>query len=459
VHEHLKISISDDGTRAYVMNDELAENHFASEEELVKFFADRGIVFGLKDGLGSAVALSAAQRAPTLIAEGIEPVVGKDGWVECLIDVQTPEPLDEKGGVVDLHNLHRIHNVKKGERLAVIHPPEEGIPGKSVRGLPIPPRPGKKAKVFRGTCVSSDPSEPDVLTASEDGHFLVRKDGTIEVQPVLTIRGDIDFSTGDIDFIGSLIVTGDVKSDFVLKVKKNIEIRGNVEDATIIAGGNVLVKNGFLGCGKGSITAEGDVTIRHVLNQTVSSEKKITVEREAVCAKINAGDAIVSPKARFVGCVLRAGKGIEVYDLGNGDDTQAIVRVGRRGELLEKNSSINNNIAQLNKQAEEVKEFVFKLVRMQLDAPLSQEQNVLLAKLKGLQAGFPSALAALQQEKAEVEAALQATGSARVVARGTVYVNVLLEINGIKKLIQNALKEVMFAEKNGKIEEQSAPAP
>ncbi|HTY09828.1 MAG TPA: FapA family protein [Bacteroidota bacterium] len=456
MHEHLKISVSDDGTRAYVTNDELSENHVAAEEELVKFFGERGIVFGLKEGLCSAVTLSAAQRTPVLIAEGIEPVVGKDGWVECLIDVQTPELLEEKGGVVDMHNLHRIHNVKKGERLVVIHPPEDGTPGMSVRGFPILPKPGKKARVFRGTCIASDPNQPDVLTATEDGHFLVKSDGTIEVQPVLTIRGDVDFSTGDIDFIGSLIVTGDVKSDFTLKVKKDIEVRGNVGDATIMAGGNVIVKSGFLGYGKGSITAEGSVTIRHVLNQTVFSGKNVTIEREAVCAKINAGDVIASPKARFVGCVLRAGNGVEVYDLGNGDDTQAIVRVGRRGELLEKCNSINNSVAQIHKQAGEVKECLFKLIRMQLDAPLSAEQNALLTKLQGLQSEFPSALVNLQQEKTEVEGALQAAESARVVARGTVYVNVLLEINGTKKLVQNALREVMFTEKNGKIEEQSA---
>ena len=455
---HMKISVSDEGTRAYLTNDELAEDASMTEEGLVQFLHEKGIVYGVKGGLVIALAAAAAKRTPILVAEGTEPVSGKDGWVESLIDVRTLEAMEEKGGRVDLHNLHRIHNVKKGEKLAVIHPPEDGTSGMSVRGLPIAAKPGKRPRFYRGTCVAPDPENANILVATDDGNLVLKADGTIEVQPVLTIRGDVDFSSGDIDFIGSLIVTGDIKSDFSVKVQKNLEVRGNVGDATIIAGGNVLIKNGFLGRGKGSIMAGGNVVIQHVLNQSVTSEQKITIQSEAVCAKLNAADAIVSPKARFVGCTLRAGNEIEVYNLGNGDDTQAIVRVGRRGELLEKHSSLVAGLAQFNKQSADIRDYVYKLVRLQLDAPLSDEQAALFEKLKKLQAELPVTGTNLAKEKAETEAALQAAGAARVIVRGTVYVNVLLDINSVKKLMQNALKEVLFMEKGGKIEEQSVPA-
>jgi len=456
--EHIKISISDDGTRAFMINDNLREDASVTEESLEQIIEEKGIVFGVKGGLMIALAAAAAHRTPVLIAEGFAPSAGKDGWIEPLIDVRRLEPMEEKGGRVDLHNLHRIHNVKKGEKLAIIHPPEEGIPGMSVQGTPIAAKPGKRAKFFRGMFVGPDPHDADILVASEDGNLIIKADGTIEVQPVLTIRGDIDFSTGDIDFIGSLVVTGDIKSDFTVKVQKNLEIRGNVGDATIAAGGNVLIKNGFLGRGKGSIVATGNVTVQHILNQSITSEQKVTIENEAVCAKINAGDAIVSPKGKFVGCVLRAGNVVEVLNLGNGDDTQAIVRVGRRAELFEKHAALAAGLEQLNKQSAEIRDYVYKLVRMQLDAPLTEEQTALFTKLKTLQAEIPVTSKNLQKEKTEIEAALQSASSARIIVRGTVYVNVLLDVNGVKKLIQNALKEAMFTETNGKIEEQSAPA-
>ena len=457
LHERFKVSISDDGTRAFATNEELAEDASITEESLIHFLEEKGIVFGVIEGLKIALTEAAVHGTPVLVAKGIEPVSGKDGWVEYLVDLKTLEPMEEKGGRVDLHNLHRIHNVKKGGRLAVIHLPEVGISGMSVKGLLIAAKTGKKAKIFRGTFVAPDPGNASILVASEDGNLIMKSDGTIEVQPVLTIRGDIDFSTGDIDFIGSLIVTGDIKSDFSVKVQKNLEVRGNVGDATIIAGGNVQIKNGFLGRGKGSIVAGGNVTVQHVLNQSITSDKKIVIEREAVCAKIKAGDAVASPKARFVGCVLRGGNEVDVFNLGNGDDTQAIVHVGRRAELTGKYNAIVKGLEQFNKQSTEIRDYVYKLVRMQLDAPLTEEQSNLFTKLKSLQAELPATAKNLQKEKDEIETALQAAGLARVIVRGTVYVNVLLDINGVKKLVQSALKEAMFTEKSGKIEEQPAP--
>jgi len=123
--EHMKISISDDGTRAFVTNDDLREDASVTEESLSQILEEKGIVFGVKGGLMIALATAAAHRTPVLVAEGFAPVTGKEGWVESLVDVKRLEPMEEKGGKVDLHNLHRIHNVKKGEKLAIIHPPEE----------------------------------------------------------------------------------------------------------------------------------------------------------------------------------------------------------------------------------------------------------------------------------------------------------------------------------------------
>ena len=114
LHERFKVSISDDGTRAFATNEELAEDSSITEESLIHFLEEKGIVFGVIEGLKIALTEAAVHGTPVLVAKGIEPVSGKDGWVEYLVDLKTLEPMEEKGGRVDLHNLHRIHNVKKG---------------------------------------------------------------------------------------------------------------------------------------------------------------------------------------------------------------------------------------------------------------------------------------------------------------------------------------------------------
>ena len=144
--------------------------------------------------------------------------------------------------------------------------------------------------------------------------------------------------------------------------------------------------------------------------------------------------------------------------------TSAMAMILRQSFTLEDAQNSRENITlsskayeQFNKQSTEIRDYVYKLVRMQLDAPLTEEQSNLFTKLKSLQAELPATAKNLQKEKDEIETALQAAGLARVIGPGTVYVNVLLDINGVKKLVQSALKEAMFTEKNGKIEEQPAP--
>jgi len=458
VQQHIKVSISHGGCRAFVALDGPIDDTSISDEDIIHLLQSKGVVIGVKKELLSALKNNSHFNEPMLVAEGIEPVAGKDGWVEYLVNTKLTEPMEEKGGLVDLHNLHRIHNVQKGQKLALIHLPQPGTAGMSVSGTPIPLKPGKKGVVFLGSYTALDPQDPNTIVATEDGNFVAMPDGKVEVQPVLTIRGDVDFSTGDIDFIGSVVITGDIKSDFSVKVKKKLEVHGNVEDANVQAGGDVIVKQGFFGRGKGMITSGGSVKVAHILNQSIICEKDITVEREAVCATLKAGGKVASSRAKFVGCTIEGGNEVEVLNLGNGEQTQAKVYVGQRAQLVENYKSIEKELEQLEKQLAEVRNGVYKLVRIQLDGNISDEQKQLLATLKQMQNDLPHTITILQKKKTDANVAIHTTSAARIIVRGTVFVNVLLEINGVRKLVQSGLKEVMFVENNGKIEELSAPS-
>ena len=50
--------------------------------------------------------------------------------------------------------------------------------------------------------------------------------GKISIKPELTISGDLDFRYGNIDFIGKVIVSGDVLQGLNIKAGKGIEVRG-----------------------------------------------------------------------------------------------------------------------------------------------------------------------------------------------------------------------------------------
>lgn len=450
-----KVHISEDGMKAFL--------HLCGEpgtlnltgRDVAQILQDHHVTYGIREEANRAELQIGSTPEGFLIAEGTPPTQGRDGWIEYRFKPEVRTEAEKDSAKVDFHNLGWIHNVLKSEMIAEIHPAEHGAPGMTVTGKQVEPKPVKQPALKTGKGVAFDAEHPNRVIAVEDGNAVVDVDGTVHVETTITIHGNVDYSTGDIDFVGSVLVTGDVKSDFAVKAKKTVEINGNVEDATIEAGGDVVIKNGFIGTGKGVLVSGGKATIHHILNQKVTAATEVVVVREAVCAKISAATRIVAPTAVFVGCTLEAGNEIEVCNLGNGEEGQSRARVGRRGIILERINQVEKEIATSQKQASDVKDTLYRLVRLQLDkGSLSPDQQAMNTKLRAAQVELQKRLEQLLKNKEQLRLELDKDSMARIIVRDTLFPNVSLEMNGLRKLNHNALKEVVLTERGGKIEEK-----
>ncbi len=68
------------------------------------------------------------------------------------------------------------------------------------------------------------------------------------VEDELKIDGDVNYSTGNINYISNVVISGNVLSGFNVKSSKNITIKGFVEDGAIItAEGDIEIHNGIIG--------------------------------------------------------------------------------------------------------------------------------------------------------------------------------------------------------------------
>jgi uncharacterized protein (DUF342 family) len=168
-----------------------------------------------------------------LVAKGLEPIDGKDGEIEYKFNYNKEKliPKELEDGNVDFYNLDLITNVRSGEVLVIKTPPTEGTPGKIIFNEIIQPKTGKDKMLVKGqnTEVINDGT---VVRAKADGHVVV-KDKAIHVLPVYEHLGDVDFTSGNLDFVGSVIVRGTVRTGFTVKAG------GDVEIFDIIEGGNV----------------------------------------------------------------------------------------------------------------------------------------------------------------------------------------------------------------------------
>jgi uncharacterized protein len=94
-------------------------------------------------------ALNATESGQFIIAKGLEPIQGKDGWVEWaseFFDFSHLRSKEENG----IQHLASQNFVKSGQLIGTIHPPVPGKAGYSVTGESIPANPTKAIQLQLG---------------------------------------------------------------------------------------------------------------------------------------------------------------------------------------------------------------------------------------------------------------------------------------------------------------------
>ena len=137
------------------------------------------------------------------------------------------------------------------------------MPGISVFGTPIPARPGRTAGLRLGAGARLGDDGLQVFAATA-GHATLVGD-LVTVSPIYYVRGDVGPATGNIDFVGSVSVSGNVDAGYRVKAGGDVEIQGGVTAGDVEAGGNVSVRYGIQGHkGHGRVVAAGVVRAKFI---------------------------------------------------------------------------------------------------------------------------------------------------------------------------------------------------
>jgi uncharacterized protein (DUF342 family) len=211
---------------------------------------EAGVCCGIKENVLHDIAEKKIYDEEFLIAEYTPPVPGKNGSISYRFErVPTALLVENEHGKVDYRELGLFKSVNKNTVIADITPPEEGTPGMDVLGREIAPQPVSKAAFTTGvgTVLTDDGLQ---LIAAFDGVINFEKSAFV-VRRDLNIKADIDFNTGNINFLGDINIYGNVGEGF--KVEST--------------GGNVVIYGAvFSGA---EITATGSITLSQVCNHAV----------------------------------------------------------------------------------------------------------------------------------------------------------------------------------------------
>ncbi|MFW6030234.1 MAG: DUF342 domain-containing protein, partial [Halanaerobiales bacterium] len=285
----LRAELSNDKLKAYLSYSPCLGGKKIEVKDIINFLNEEGISFGIKEDKLKEIIKNRQKVEKVLIAEGIDPVPGKDARLVFHFE-KNKESIGTKrdDGSMDYFNLGLITNVEPGDVLVNKEDPVTGEPGTGVDGETIEPSKPKDVKLPKGK--NTELKDDYTLIAKDAGQVVINDRGKVEVLPIYEIRGDVDLSTGNIDFVGNVKINGNVTEGFKVRADGNVEVRGNVSIADIDAGGNVIIHHGFVGKNKSVIRAKGDVKVKFVENAKIITDKNIYVTDAVMHSKLTAGD-------------------------------------------------------------------------------------------------------------------------------------------------------------------------
>lgn len=413
-----------------------------TREQIDRALSDKGVTAGILDEeIGKALENGAADRI--LIAQGREAVHGEDGRLECLIAMaRDRHPHLDENDIADYRDLGGIVSVHQGERLMQKHPPTAGEAGENVLGQIIPAKPGKEAMYstqLKGAI--ADPENPAFLIAEIAGQPVEVSHGMI-VEPTVTLK-TVDLSTGNLDFDGTVHITGDVHAGMSIRATGDIHVDGTVEAATLDAGGDIIVKGGIIGHGEvhehpdekkkseiARIRCKGSCSAHFIENASVETDDSILVANLVMQSELAALNQIMvgqpgSGMGRIIGGLTEATLLVQAATIGSPAGVRTRVMVGSNPYLHDKLKRTNQF---LDKKATEMIEVV-KLLGFIASHPERIPAGI-LSKAENTQMALMLDIETLQEEKEQIELELTLALDARVAAEKTVFGGVQVEIGG-----------------------------
>ena len=270
----------------------------------------------------------AGETCECVIASGKQCVNGVNASTERKVPLARErllQPQEREDGTVDMHNLGAIIMVDPNDLLLVKHPATEGISGYNIHGEILAPVPGKDILITAGNGTEFSSNNPNHLIATVSGQPVETKTG-MQVDDVLNIK-DVDVGYGNVDFKGSILVTGDVHEGMVVKSSGDITVMGFVDSGTLIAEGDVIVSKGIIGRQlkekelSTKIRAKGQICAQFIQYSDLEAEGEILVTKQLLHSytktkqKLTVSDAN-GRRGDLVGGIVKADNGVIAVVIG-----------------------------------------------------------------------------------------------------------------------------------------------
>lgn len=408
------IRISSDRMEAFIMLPTVEEEYHYTVDEVLEAVNRNGVIYGINCEIISDMIEKRLMGREVLFAKGKPAVDGADGYFDFYFDSDlNHRPTVKSDGSVDYWSVHSVEVVKKGQTIANYCEPVAGEDGIDVLGRVIAAKKGKG------------------------------------LPPLLEINGDVDVGTGNIDFVGDVVIHGSVKTGAKIRAAKSITIDGVCEGCVLEAGNDLILRKGMIGMGKARIIVKGNLFAKFMEYTDVEVDGFVEADSAINCNVVSNDKVLFNGgHASIVGGKVYGCAGIEVQNLGNdafiktevhvGVHKKIKIKIAELEKLVDQKQMLLNNINAGIKQIEQ-------MMGSAADGMNLEEKKLALVRAK------IEKTAELTEDKEELErlkGIVERSTGATVQVLEHVYPNVEVCINNSKLVTKEEFDKIEFKEKD-----------
>lgn len=432
--------ISPDKMKGYISIIPPDNGRMLTIDEAINILNKNGIIYGINKTTLESLIKYPIYNEMICVAEGSLPMNGQNGSVKYNFDVaRESKPTILEDGKVDFRELNLIQNAEKGQILCTLIPPVRGTPGRTVSGTDIAPVDGKPVPLPRGRNVA----------VSEDGQHLAATirgqinyiDGKVNVFATHEVQADVDNSTGNINFIGNVSIRGNVLSGFTVEAGGSVEVMGVVEGAVIKAGGDIILRRGMQGMGKGILISGGDIISRFIENSSV--EARDNIKAEAIMhSNVKCGNKLElsGRKGLLVGGNCKVGKEIVAKVIGSHLATVTDIEVGVDPTIRERYKAAKDEIISAESDMRKAEQAITILKKLEIASALTPDRKEMLAKSVRTKIFLTNRSMELKEEMDQLESMLQQDAYGKVRCYNIIYPGTKVAIGSCMMYVKENLQ-------------------
>lgn len=451
----IEIELSKDEMAAYLRLNMTTEAYAQQKDqvlsELLDLLKKQNITVGLFIDVLSAP-LEVQKKIQ--IAAGVPSIPGTDAILKYF-KFSEKKPELKTNGYVDHFEIHLIDAVEAGDWLGEKIPLTLGTEGMTVRGEPVEAKPGKDyaLRFDQDTVEQCNMANGGAVIRARIPGAVTVVDQAIRVDNHMVIQGNVDYSTGNIDFDGYVTINGTIEDCFSVIAQKDVAVLDSMGVGAVALiesrEGSVSIKGGVNGRGTAVIKAAKNIYLKYCSEANIDAGGMVQIGVYAYDANVSASKIeLMKRGAKVVGGKMTAKHQVITGVIGNRFEKETKVqvlgfdRVQMKIEMENLQAYCETVVDRASKIRRQVE--IFQLNLDQLDQKAINTYHIMQKELDKIVAEVGK----IKEELVQMEAVLLIRGDGEVKILHQVYPKSCLEIKNHVKRVSDVLTGSFYVKDN-----------